>query len=152
MAYAKDTEVPFERSISEIVGLLRTAGADQIGQMESRSSFTLQFTMEERMVRFRVTFPTPEEIKAMTGPRQETARVEAQWRRQRGRALLLVIKAKLESVTSQVETFEQAFLANVVLADGSTLYDRVRGPIAIEYQSGKPQMMLLEGPSDNGGR
>jgi hypothetical protein len=147
MAYAAKTEVPFERSVGEIVGLLRKAGADQIGQMERRNSFTLQFTMSDRMVRFRVHFPTPDEIAVMTGPRQDQARVSEQWRRQRGRALLLVIKAKLESVESEVETFEQAFLANVVLADGATLYDRVREPIALEYQTGTPNVMLLEGPS-----
>jgi hypothetical protein len=146
MAYAKTTEVPFERSIGEIIGLLRKAGADQIGQMESRTNFTLQFTLAERMVRFRVHFPTPEQIKEMTGPRQDAQRVGEQWRRQRGRALLLVIRAKLESVESEVETFEQAFLANVVLPDGATLYDRVREPIAIEYRTGSPNVMLLEGP------
>lgn len=146
MAYAKTTDVPFERSVGEIVGLIRKAGADQIGQMESRESFTLQFTMEGRMVRFRVHFPTPDQITEMTGPRQDKSRVADQWRKQRGRALLLVIKAKLESIESEVETFEQAFLANVVLSDGSTLYDRVREPIALEYQTGKPNVMLLEGP------
>jgi hypothetical protein len=146
MAYAATTEVPFERSISEIIGLLRRAGADQIGQMESRESFTLQFTMADRMIRFRVHFPTAEQIAKMTGPRQDPQKVGDQWRRQRGRALLLVIKAKLESVESKVESFEQAFLANVVMADGSTLYERVQEPIALEYSTGKPNMMLLEGP------
>lgn len=146
MAYAANTEIPFERSISEIIGLLRKTGADQIGQMESRDTFTLQFTMSDRMIRFRVHFPTPEQIAKTLGPRQDVHRATEQWRRQRGRALLLVIKAKLESVESDVESFEQAFLANVVLADGSTLYERVQEPIALEYQTGKPNMMLLEGP------
>lgn len=149
MAYAKTTEVPFERSVGEIIGLLRNAGADQIGQMEDRNRFTLLFTMEERHVRFRVTFPDPEQIAKITGPRQDQKTVAAQWRRQRGRALLLVIKAKLESIESNVETFEEAFLANVVLADGSTLYERVAEPIAIEYQTGMVQpagTLFLEGP------
>lgn len=145
MAYAENTTVPFERSISEIVTLLRKAGADQIGQMEGRGSFKLQFTMEDRMILFRVAFPSTDEIMQMCGPRQDPSRVEEQWRRQRGRALLLVIKAKLESVESEVETFEQAFLANVMLANGQTLYERVQEPIAVEYQTGKPAMML-EGP------
>jgi hypothetical protein len=146
VAYGKDTEVPFERSIAEIIGLLRKAGADQIGQMESRDSFTIQFTLSDRMVRFRVHFPSPDEIETMRGPRQDASRVADQWRKQRGRALLLVIKAKLESVHSDVETFEEAFLANVVLADGSTLYERVREPIAIEYKTGKPSPLLLGAP------
>lgn len=150
MAYAKTTEVPFERSIGEIIGLLKQHDADQIGQMEDRERFTLIFTMEDRHVRFRVTFPTADEIAAMTGPRQDQRTVAAQWRRQRGRALLLVIKAKLESVESKVETFEQAFLANVVLANGETLYERVSGSISLEYQSGAVQptgTLFLSGPS-----
>lgn len=147
MAYAENTTVAFEKSIADIIGILRKSGADQIGQMESRQSFTLQFTMQDRMVRFRVHFPNADQIKRMTGPRQDAAKVEEQWRRQRGRALLLVIKAKLESVESTVETFEQAFLANVVLSDGSTLYERVQEPIAIEYQTGRPSPMLLGGPA-----
>jgi hypothetical protein len=146
MAYAENTTVDFEKSIAEIVTLLRKAGADQIGQVEARAAFTLQFTMAERMVRFRVHFPDQNQVKKMTGPQQDPVRVAEKWRRQRGRALLLVIKAKLESVESSVETFEQAFLANVVMADGSTLYDRVKEPIAVEYRTHAPVPMLLTGP------
>lgn len=73
-------------------------------------------------------------------------KIEQQWRRQRGRALLLVIKAKLESIEAEVETFEQAFLANVVLSNGDTVYDRARDQIAIEYQTREPSVMLLEAP------
>lgn len=148
MAYAENTTVPFEKSVAEIIGLVRRAGADQIGQMESRVSFTLQFTMADRMVRFRVQFPDRAEIQRLTGPRSDPTRVEEQWRRQRGRALLLVIKAKLESVESGVETFEQAFLSNVVLADGSTVYERVAAPIADEYKTGAPSVLLLKGPGE----
>lgn len=147
MTYAETTTVAFERSIAEIVGLLRAAGANQIGQMESRDRFTIQFTMSNRMIRFVVAFPTKDEVAQRCGPRQDFTKVEMQWRRQRGRALLLVIKAKLESVESDVETLEQAFLANVVLANGQTLYERVAEPIALEYAAGKVQPMLLSGPA-----
>ena len=58
MAYAKDTDVPFERSISEIVGLLKRSGADQIAQVDQRDTFTIQFTLNDRMVRFRVGYMT----------------------------------------------------------------------------------------------
>ncbi|USI71646.1 hypothetical protein [Sphingomonas morindae] len=146
MAYGKDTEVPFERSVAEIVALLRGAGADQIGQMEDRASFTIQFALGGRIVKFVVRLLAPDDVEKIRGRRQDPARVEEQWRRQRGRALLLVIKAKLESVESDVETFEQAFLANIVMADGTTLYDRVRQPLALEYRDRKP-VLLLGGPA-----
>ncbi len=148
MPYAESTTVPFEKSIAEIIGLVRKAGADQIGQMESRTAFTLQFKMAERMARFRVQFPDQAAIERLTGPRSDPAKVEEQWRRQRGRALLLVIKAKLESVESGVETFEQAFLSNVVLADGKTVYERVAEPIALEYRTAAPSVLLLGAPGE----
>lgn len=145
MAYAKDTEVPFERSVAEIVGLLKKAGAEQIAQVDERARFTIEFSLADRMIRFRVESTGAEQIEAMRGPRQDFARVEAQWHRQRGRALLLVIKAKLESIESGVETFEEAFLANVVMANGETVYDRIAAPIAAEYATGAPTL-LLTGP------
>jgi len=40
--------------------------------------------------------------------------------RQRWRALALVIKAKLEAVGSGISVFEEEFLANIVMPDGST--------------------------------
>lgn len=148
MAYGKDTEVAFERSIAEIVGLVRKAGADRIAQMEECDRFTLSFVIGDRAVRFRVPFPTPADVEAQRGPRQDPLRVEAQMRRQRGRALLLVIKAKIESVEIGVETFEQAFLANIVLpGDGATVYDRIAQPIAVEYRTAQPSPLLLGGPT-----
>ncbi len=36
---------------------------------------------------------------------------------------MLSIKAKLESVASGIETFEEAFLADVIVDDGQTVYD-----------------------------
>lgn len=143
MTYAKDTDVPFERSISDIVGIVERAGADEIGQLTARDRFTLQFVLDDRLVRFRVTFPTADEITKLSGPRQDPVKVAAQWRRQRGRALLLVIKAKLESVASGVETFEQAFLSNVVMADDRTVYERIAAPIADEYATRRPTQQLL---------
>jgi hypothetical protein len=143
MAYAENTTVAFEKSIAEIIGLLRKAGADRIGQMEDRASFTLGFEMADRQIKFVVSFPDKATIQRLTGPRQDASKVEEQWRRQRGRALLLVIKAKLESVESEVETFEQAFLANVVLPGGSTVYEQVSGPISIAYKTNAPGVLLL---------
>ncbi|QHL91256.1 hypothetical protein GVO57_11090 [Sphingomonas changnyeongensis] len=150
MSYAETTKVPFDNSIAEIVGIVRKCGGTQIVQADLGDHFVLQFTLTGRMIRFRVAFPTDAQIAEMIGPRQDPVRFAEQWRRQRGRALLLVIKAKFESVVSNVETVEEAFLANVVMSDGQTLYDRVREPIALEYQSGAPSPLLISGPPSGG--
>ena len=127
MAYGEHTKVPFDRTVTEIIAMLRKAGAMQVGHAQEPNRLTVLFAMADRQVRFRVSWDSERS------------------QRQRARALMLVIKAKLESVESEVETFEEAFLANVVTMGGSTVYERVREPIAIEYQTGKPAMML-EGP------
>jgi hypothetical protein len=129
MAYADRTQVPFTKTVSEIVAMIRKAGATQVGQMEEENRLTVLFSMADRQVRFRVAWEN-----------------SPQSQRQRARALKLVIQAKLESIESGVETFEQAFLANIVMADGATVYERVRSDLALEYRSNAPTMFLLKGP------
>lgn len=155
MAYAEDTKVPFARSIADVMAIIEKAGADQIGQMQSKDGFAVQFTLADRMVRFRVPFETLDDMPTKDGrgsklpPAKREAKLE-QSKRQRGRALFLVIKAKMESLESGIETFEQAFLAHVVMADGKTVYERISEGIALEYQSGQPSTALLG--FDGGGR
>lgn len=145
MAYAAQTTVPLERSISEIIAMVRKAGAESIGQMHDRDSFVIVFALADRRMKFKVPLATE-----YVGPKvggngrviDTAARLE-QMNRQKGRALMLVIKAKLESVESGVETFEQAFLGNIMLADGKTVYENIAEPIAIEYQTGRASGPLL---------
>jgi len=143
MSYAEGTSVAFEKSVAEIIGLVKKAGAQHIGQFEGDDQFAIQFVLAERLIRFRVPFPRLDQMPTRNGNnvvltvQQRRDRLD-QRVRQRGRALLLVIKAKIESVESGIETIEQAFLAQVVMANGETVYDRVSGPIAIEYQTGQP--------------
>lgn len=148
MAYAEKTEIAFDKSVGETISLIRKAGAQQIGQMELEDSFILQFRLTDRLIRFTLPLPTVNEMPTRDGRNavltdsQREARAE-QRRRSLARALMLVIKAKLESVESGIETTEQAFLANVVTADGGTVYSKVRDALQVEYQSGKPTTYLL---------
>jgi hypothetical protein len=68
--------------------------------------------------------------------------------RQKYRALLLVIKAKLESVESEIETFEQAFLAHLALPGSSTqtVGEWLTPQIEKAYREGS-MPMLLSGPT-----
>lgn len=148
MAYAETTKVPLEQSIAEIIGMVRKAGAESVGQMQDRDRYVIIFRLANRQMRFSVPMVTE-----YTGPaRSGNGRTidQAAWieqrNRQKGRALMLVVKAKIESVESGVETFEEAFLANIVLADGVTVYERMAQPIAVEYDTGKVQPLMIEGP------
>jgi hypothetical protein len=153
MAYAEGTSVEFEKSIAEIITLIKRAGAMQIGQMDEEAFYAIQFTLGDRMIRFRLPWPKLDSVPTHNGRNQALTRQQRldkleQVKRSKARALLLVIKAKLESVESGIETLEQAFLANVVLHGGQTVYDRIAEPIALEYQTGRPTVAgLLAGPS-----
>jgi hypothetical protein len=61
----------------------------------------------------------------------------------RWRALVLAIKAKLESVQSKIETFEQAFYAHVVLPNGATIYEQTHEQVARQIADGGYQPLLL---------
>lgn len=68
--------------------------------------------------------------------------------RSRWRALFLCIKAKLESIESGIETFEDAFLAHIQMPDGQSVSDHVRPRIASAYETGSMQPLL---PAPKGG-
>jgi len=153
MAFAEETKISFEASIAEILKMVKRAGADQVGNYEGPDRHEIHFVLSERLIRFKLPLSTLNDIplkdgrnSIMSTPQRE-ARL-AKHRRQRARSLLLVIKAKLESVESGIETLEQAFLANVVMANGQTVYERVAEPIALEYKTGTPDvtMGLLPAP------
>jgi hypothetical protein len=128
--YAADTRVPVAQSRAEIERLLEKARAKQYGTAIDYDLATarVQFRLHDRIIRFTVALPDANKLKGEQYARRE---------RQRWRALLLVIKAKLESVESAIETFEQAFLANIVMPDDQTVGAHVVPQITEAYRSGK---------------
>ncbi len=138
--YAEKTRVPVAQSRSEIEQLLERHKAKQYGtavDYDLRSA-RVQFRLHDRIVRFVIALPDPNKLGR--GLRLEQAE------RQRWRALLLVIKAKLESVENSIETFEQAFLANVVLPNDRTVAEMTAPLIASAYKDGKlPPALLTTG-------
>ena len=151
MAYAENTEISVEKSIGEIVGLIKKAGADRIAQVEEPGRIAIQFFMSDRLLRFTVRLPTLAEGPQVDRHRytlSEAQKVKKrdQRHRQRARALLLVIKAKLESVESGVESFDEAFLANIVTPGGATAGDWLIPQIEEGYRIGAmPKQLLLTG-------
>lgn len=152
MAYAEATKVTVEKSVAEIVTLVRKNAGSQIAQLDDDNRYVIAFTMADRQVRFTVVFD-PVDHKRFQLDGRGSMRTAAQrrdhWeqhRRQRMRAMLLVIKAKFESVESGVETFEQAFLANVVTSNGLTVHERISEDLAIEYQKGSVRPLMLDAP------
>ena len=148
MAYAESTTVPVEKSIGEITALVKRAGAYRIGHIEDVDSIALQFFLKDRLLRFRVDLPSVEEVPERDGrgsaiPLERRNRMAAQMCRQKARALLLVIKAKLESVESKVETFDEAFLPNIVTPDGRTIGEITLPQIESGYAAGEQPPLML---------
>jgi hypothetical protein len=132
MAYASRTDVPVDRSRAEIERLVTKFGATTFATAIEQGRAVVMFEAHSRRIRF--DLPLPE-----SSPKHD------QLRRSRWRALLLVIKAKLESVESKIETFEEAFLAHVVMPDGVTIGQHAKPSIARAYSENR-MVPLLPGP------
>lgn len=128
--YASQTKVPVDQSRAEIERTLKRYGASRFAYFTDPDRSIIMFEANDRRIRFELPLPAGESDK------------EQQVRRQKWRALLLCIKAKLESVESRIETFEEAFLAHVVMPDGRTVVEHARPRIASAYESGEVQALL----------
>lgn len=130
MAYAEHTKVPVDQTRMEIERTLTRYGADRFAYMSQGDRAVIMFEAKERRIRFDLPLP------------QGNSDKENKARRQKWRALLLCIKAKLESVESKIETFEEAFLAHVVMPDGRTVAEHTTPRIAQAYQGGEVTALL----------
>jgi len=122
--YAQKTTVDVGRSLQEIQDLLRRYGATQflIDYEQNRIGFSLLsrkviFTMPA--VNIDHTIQKTPTGKNRNADAQQTAL--AQKERQQWRALLLIIKAKLEAIDSGITTLDQEFMAFYLLKNGQTL-------------------------------
>jgi hypothetical protein len=132
--------VPVAKTRSQIEALLEKHKAKQYGtavDYEQRRA-RVQFRLHDRIVRFVIALPPATAFKS-SGERAMRAE------RQKWRALYLVIKAKLESVESQIETFEHAFLPQIVMPGDQTVGEMVTPAIAEAYQTGRMSRLLEAG-------
>ena len=161
LAYAADTEVPSDRTIAEIKTLVTRHGATGYLYAESPSQAMIMFELRGRQIKFVVPLPDRNAREFTRTPARGFQRSEAEaikaWEqatRTRWRALLLVIKAKLEAIAIGVGTFEDEFLANTLLPGGRTGSEWVQAQGEKAYIEGHvPPMMPLLGAGgcrDNG--
>lgn len=132
MKYAAETSVSVERSKAEIEATLMRYGASAFQSGWDSNKALIEFLMSKRRIRFVLPLPKRDakefterkvnQSKWSTVPctPQEQAKRWEQACRQRWRALALVVKAKLEAVQTGITTFDDEFLAHIVLPDGRT--------------------------------
>ncbi len=146
--YASGTEVPIERSQAEIRKLLEKYGVvSGFVAGEYNGMATLMFEMNGKRIRFSMGVPrvSDGDLKNKSEA-QKWAYVSGETRRL-WRAMALCIKAKCESVASEIETFEDAFMAQTVMPSGETIGEWVhREENQMRISSGK-MPPLLPGPS-----
>jgi hypothetical protein len=135
--YAEGTEVPAEKSRIEIERTLTRFGADQFGYGTKADAAVIVFRAHGRHVRFMLPLPLPKDHATKEGRERET--------RRRWRSLAMCIKAKLESVATGIETFEESFMAHVVLPNGMTLAEHAKPLIEKAYADGKMPPLLSFG-------
>lgn len=140
-----------EISRLEIERTLVKYGADNFAYATAAGKAMIGFTMQGRQVKFVLPLPKKEEFRLTPTGRDRTEKSQYDaWEqacRQRWRALLLVIKAKLEAVECGISCFEQEFMANIVLPDNRTVGEFMLPQITEAYERGTVPSMLpmLEG-------
>lgn len=135
--YAANTAVPIERSRAEISRVLTRHGATGFIFGETHGQALIAFEMRARRLRFIVPMPVAREDK-------ERKFVAAEQRR-RYRALLLVLKAKLEAVASEIVEFDEEFLAHIVVEGSTTVGDRIVPTLGKALATGKLPPLLGPG-------
>lgn len=139
MAFAAETEVPVERTRAEIERTCMKYGCQQYtsGVDYEKLTARVQFRSKNRIIRFDLLLPDPKKF-------HQTRKFE-QANRTKWRALLLVLKGKLESVEAGIDTFESAFMPYIVLPNDTTVGAAVLPLIDHAYTTGKMPSQLLIG-------
>lgn len=149
--YAEGTSVDVFRSRAEIERTLARYGAEQFAYGVSDDQAVIGFRAHHRFVRFTLPLPSrtdPRFTKSPAGRRtyspDQRERVWEQACRESWRALALCIKAKLEAVAAGITTFEEEFLAHIVVpGDGRTVGQVLVPQLADAYTSGRALPPLL---------
>lgn len=152
--YAKNTSVAVEKSRAEIEGILARYGASAFAYATSEGKAMIQFQADSRRIMFVLTLPNKDELRFThtrggKGYQKWTdERAYTFWEqacRQKWRCLCLAIKAKLESVASGISSFEDEFMAHIVMPDGKTVSHHMRPRIEQAYQTNKLPALTFGG-------
>lgn len=153
MSYAESTSVPIEKSQAEINRLVSRYGASGFGSYVEDRRAMVVFQVRARRVMFVLDLPDPRDRRFQFTPagrfRLSPEQSRLAWEqscRSKWRALVLIVKAKLEAIEAGVSTFEDEFLPFFALPDGTRLRDKIL-PRLDECLSAAPLPPLLPGPS-----
>lgn len=143
MAYATGTAVSVDRSEAEIKRVLQRYGADKIGIMSESTKATIYCSVKGRDVQLVIPLVrTGDRVPSKKGYVWNERGAQGEVRR-RWRVMVLTLKAMLEAIESNITTFDQVFLAHVVIpGTGRTIGDALVPKLAALCE-GKPLAALL---------
>jgi hypothetical protein len=149
VSYAAGTTVPIERTRIAIEDLVKEKGASQFMSAfdHEKGRALIGWTMAGRMVRLIVPLPDPTEKRfkhrrTRSGwawkelPKEKQRQLWDQACKSRWRAILLIIVAKFEAIDAGISDFEREFLADTVMADGSTVGAWLQPQLQSMYATG----------------
>jgi hypothetical protein len=148
--YAKGTSVSPEKSKAEIERTLTRYGCSSFMYgWDGERMAVVAFIAHSNQIRFKLPLPQREEFRqtptGKTRSQDAIDQAHEQEVRRRWRALALAIKAKLEVVESGIMTFEEEFMANIVLPSGGTVSEELGERLKSIGTSGLPPLLLGSG-------
>jgi hypothetical protein len=122
--YAQETAVTVEKSQHELSIVLRKAGADQVVvAWDATMGAGVRFRIGARYAQLVVPPPTPKrlgELRLWRSRWSDEDLIEQEQRRS-WRALILLVKAKLEAIAAGITTPEREFMPDLLMDDGRRL-------------------------------
>lgn len=154
--YASRTKVSAAKSREEIQAILKKYGASDFGYKEAADHAMVIFKMANRDYRFLIRYkplsafkPSISKISSPAKRDRTQADLKAEHEqhiRQRWRAMLVVIKAKLIAYDEGIETLEEVFFRwTVVPGSEQTIEEMIEPQIQAAYTTGKLPPMLQPG-------
>lgn len=151
--YAADTSVSPESSRAEIERTLSRYGARQFmygwGEQDGLEVAVVGFVAHDRQVRFNLRMPDRNDrsfrVTESGRARTDSGAIEKAYQqavRQRWRALALTIKALLESVEIGLVSFEEAFMAHIMLPNGESVGQAILPKVAEAYETNTMPSLL----------
>jgi hypothetical protein len=155
-AYAEGTSVTVERSRAELDAILNRNGAKQtmIANDDEKCVAVIGFVING--AKFRLELPLPSYADTMPAKGKEPQRwwsmgeeARKSWRssrfhqarRERWRAVLLLLKSKLEIVRIGLSSVEREFMADMVLPGGATAYEALSEALRSGLVTGERKML-----------
>lgn len=134
--YALDTAVAPEKTQRQITDLLHKYEVDDYELLIGMSRTGIAFKLNNRTLRFDLPMPDRKSLTQL----QYAQQVRSAWR-----GLLLTLHGKLESIDRGIETFDAAFMGQIVTPRNETVAEWLTPQLDDMYRMGKLPPLLPSG-------